>query len=60
MYKTANKTLYISKLEQGQSTELQRLMQGLQGRDNKDTTAKTLWTQEFAASGKPGKQPQPP
>jgi hypothetical protein len=55
MYKT-EKPLNIYKLEQGKSSELQHLTQGLQGQCNKDTSGKTLWAQEFAACGKPGKQ----
>ena len=54
MYKT-DKPLDISKLEQGQSNELQQLTQGLQGQCNKDSSGKTLWTQEFTACDKTGK-----
>jgi hypothetical protein len=54
MYKT-DKPLDISKLEQGQSNELQQLTQGLQGQCKKDLSGNTLWTQEFTACGKPGK-----
>ena len=58
MYKT-DKPLNIYKLEQGQSSELQYLIQRLQGQCTRDTTGKTLWAQEFAACDKPGKQPPP-
>ena len=51
--------LDISKLEQGQSRQLQQLMQGLQGPCNKEASGKTLWTQEFTACGKPGGKPIP-
>ncbi len=54
MYKT-DKPLDISKLEQGQSNELQQLTQGLQGQCKKDLSGNTLWTQEFTACDKPGK-----
>lgn len=56
MYKTGI-PLDISKLEQGQSRQLQQLMQGLQGQCNKDSSGKTLWTQEFTACGKSGGKP---
>jgi hypothetical protein len=50
------KIFEMTNLEKCKSGEFQQLIQGLQGQFKKDIPNKTLWTQEFAATGKIGKR----